>query len=1123
MNIIRSSSGRRQIVRTFLATVLFTTMILTAISIYSQTVFAASDWRMGAGGSDDPAALGFDPFGLDVDPVNGYFFVTDESNFAVKIFNSNGTAAGTLTASTGSFMEPLAIKLDGAGHIYVTDKRYLYRFDVTFSSGVYTFNNMIKWDGNSVNPSVGRLDYAQGIAVFGNDLYIADTNNNRVLKFDAHDFSSTSSPAIWSGDLDSDPLVNATIDNPFGIAADSSGVYIGNNRNNSAGKVIKLKADGSTLIRAIIAPKGFSLHTDGYLYVAVNRSDGSLVTRFDSSLNENSVYFSGNSNVIAPANVGFDHTGALYLSTYAQIAGYESYNTIWKKSLGSPDNRLSGLTASGVTLSPSPFSSNTQDYTASVASSVTSTMITPVLSDNTASVTVKGTSVTSGSASSSITLNKGDNTIPVVVTAINGASRTYMIEINRAPSVDATLSGLTLSQGALNPTFAAGTFAYETTLANSVTSIDVTPTVSDSRATLEVNHSAATSGSASTVSSLAVGPNAIKVGVTAEDGITTNEYTILVMREPSAVATLSALTISPETFHETFSAGRTSYTASVANNVYEINVIPTVTDSTSSLKVNDVVSISGAVYGPIPLAIGANTIEILVTAQNGTTATSYSIVVTRSPSSAATLSALTISRGTFDETFTSGRTAYTASVANDVTDLSVMPTVTDSMSSLKVNHIASVSGGVYGPIPLAVGANTIEILVTAQDGTTTTSYSIIVTRAPSSEATLSALTISLGAWHETFAAETLTYTANVELNVSSISVTPVSTESHATLLINGIPAANGSAFGPIALNPGSNTVSIVVTAQDGVTQKSYRLDIIRNVSNESTEPVFNAADLDSLSLLADEEILVLSPAFKSDIRSYTAKTAAKKIHFTAKTIYMDAKVSLLGKNLQEEGEIDLHPGDNTIALQVTHVSGLSQTYTIRIYRTTTETLPVQPVGLSDIAGNWAEAEIRKAVAQGWVAGYPDGSFHPEREVTRAEFVQLLAKSLGWKQSEAGSLSLTDYADADDIGLWARPAISMALQLGIINGYEDGSFRPNSQLTRAEMTMLIVRSLGLTVELNQSTSFADNSSIPSWALACIVEAAKQGLVNGLDNNLFGPNSTATRAQAVVIVTRLMARE
>ncbi|MFX3632376.1 MAG: cadherin-like beta sandwich domain-containing protein [Candidatus Pristimantibacillus sp.] len=1187
---------------------------------------------------------------------------------------------------------------------------------------------MIKWDGNSASPSVGRLSFPQGIAVYGNDLYIADTNANRVLKFDASTFSAMSNPVVWSGDLDPDTAVDATINRPFGIAADSSGVYIGNNANSSTyGKIIKLKTDGSALIKTITSPRGFGLHSDGYLYVAVNGNSSSLVTRFDSSLNEDSVYFTGNSIAIAPTNIGFDHTGALYLSTYAQAAGYDIiYDTVWKQSLGSPDNRLSGLTASGITLSPSPFSSNTQDYTASVASSVTLRTVTPVLSDSTASVTVKGVSVTSGSASSPIELSKGDNTIPVVVTAINGASRTYTIKVTRAPYTDATLSGLTASPGSLNETFAAGTLAYTANVANSVSSIDVTPTVNNSRATVKVNNATATSGSASTVSSLSVGPNPITVSVTAEDGTTSNDYTITVMRAPSSVATLgsltvspgalnetfasgtlsyttnvansvgsisvtptvsdsiatltvngtssvsgsvygpislvvgantitvvvtaqdgvttkpytivvtrapsstamlSALTISPGSFNESFASGTTSYTASVANNVAAISVTPTISDSTASLKVNGTVAVSGSVYGPVPLAVGANTITVAVTAQDGTTTTPYSIVVTRAsssvatlvsltvstgslnetfasaatsytasvangvaavsvtptvsdsaatltvnghssvsgavygpiplsigantvtvvvtaqdgvttkpytivvtraPSSTAMLSALTISPGLFNESFASGTTSYTANVANNVAAISVTPTVTDSTSSLKVNGAAAVSGAVYGPIPLSIGANTVTVVVTAQDGTTTP-YSIVVMRAPSSAAMLSALKISPGMLNEPFTSEMLAYTASVEHNVSSINVTPmVIAESHATLTINGVPAANGSDFGPIALNTGSNTVTVIVTAQDGVTLRSYRLDIFRTALNKSSGPAVNAADLISLSLLAYEKTLTLSPAFKGDTLSYTAETTAKKVQLTAKTLYKDASVSLLGNKLQEEVALELLPGDNTIELQVTHPSGPLRTYTITIHRSTAGLLPEQPSGDSgtamptnDIAGNWAEAEIRKAVAEGWVAGYPDGSFHPEREVTRAEFVQLLGRSLGWKEPEVWNMPV--YADIDDIGLWARPAISMAVQQGIINGYEDGSFRPARPLTRAEMTMLIIRTLGLPVEMDQSTSFADNSSIPPWSLPYIAEAAKRGLVNGLENNRFEPNGTATRAEAVVILTRLLNRK
>lgn len=99
------------------------------------------------------------------------------------------------------------------------------------------------------------------------------------------------------------------------------------------------------------------------------------------------------------------------------------------------------------------------------------------------------------------------------------------------------------------------------------------------------------------------------------------------------------------------------------------------------------------------------------------------------------------------------------------------------------------------------------------------------------------------------------------------------------------------------------------------------------------------------------------------------------------------------------------------------------------------------------------------MAEGWVAGSCHFTFHPEREVTRAEFVQLLARSLDWKEPEV-------LTDTDDIGLWARPEISMAVQQGIINGYEDGSFRPARPLTRAEVTVLIIRTIGLPVELDK---------------------------------------------------------
>src|ERR1035437_4587614 len=101
-------------------------------------------------------------------------------------------------------------------------------------------------------------------------------------------------------------------------------------------------------------------------------------------------------------------------------------------------------------------------------------------------------------------------------------------------------------------------------------------------------------------------------------------------------------------------------------------------------------------------------------------------------SSVKTLAALLVNSGTLSPTFASGTLAYTDSVVNATTSITVTPAVTDSTATIKVNGTTVASGSPSAAIPLAVGANTINIVVTAQDATTQT-YTVTVTRAvPSS-------------------------------------------------------------------------------------------------------------------------------------------------------------------------------------------------------------------------------------------------------------------------------------------------------------------------------------------------------------------------------------------------------
>ena len=210
------------------------------------------------------------------------------------------------------------------------------------------------------------------------------------------------------------------------------------------------------------------------------------------------------------------------------------------------DATLSALTVSdgsnSVPLTP-VFAADTAGYTASVDNSVGSVTVTPTLNDPNATVTVAGSTVTSGTASSAIALTAGvAETIDVVVTAQNDTTKTYKVTVTRQKSSDSTLKALTVSDGAndvpLTPDFAPDDADYTASVLNSVSSVTVTPTVNDPNATVTVDGSAVTSGTASSAIALTAGAaEIIDVLVTAQNGIT-NSYTVTVARE--AVAAQSA-------------------------------------------------------------------------------------------------------------------------------------------------------------------------------------------------------------------------------------------------------------------------------------------------------------------------------------------------------------------------------------------------------------------------------------------------------------------------------------------------------------------------------------------------------------------------------------------------------
>lgn len=175
---------------------------------------------------------------------------------------------------------------------------------------------------------------------------------------------------------------------------------------------------------------------------------------------------------------------------------------------------------------------------------------------------------------------------------------------------------------------------------------------------------------------------------------------------------------------------------------------------------------------------------------------------------------------------------------------------------------------------------------------------------------------------------------------------------------------------------------------------------------------------------------------------------------------------------------------------------------------------------TDIAGHWAESSILQASELGWVAGYNDGTFQPQRQVTRAEFVTMLSRALSLSVPESPELA---FGDLESIPLWSRGHVAAAVEAGLVEGYDDGTFRAAKLISRAEMAAMIVRSRGIMPDAGAQPSFADTGDIPGWAKPYIALASERGWVEGVGGNRFAPLKHATRAEAAHLILTVSKEE
>lgn len=163
---------------------------------------------------------------------------------------------------------------------------------------------------------------------------------------------------------------------------------------------------------------------------------------------------------------------------------------------------------------------------------------------------------------------------------------------------------------------------------------------------------------------------------------------------------------------------------------------------------------------------------------------------------------------------------------------------------------------------------------------------------------------------------------------------------------------------------------------------------------------------------------------------------------------------------------------------------------------------------NDIGGHWAQSTITQWTSKGYISGYPDGTFKPDNSITRAEFVVLVNKAMGY--TKKGNAYFKDLSSSH----WAYNEIMKGVSAGYISGDASGTFRPDDPVSRQEVAVMISKILDLGKNPAAAAKFVDYRFIPAWSVGYVGSVTEAGIMSGYPDGDFKADRVLTRAEAVV---------
>jgi len=531
----------------------------------------------------------------------------------------------------------------------------------------------------------------------------------------------------------------------------------------------------------------------------------------------------------------------------------------------------------------------------------------------------------------------------------------------------------------------------------------------------------------------------------------------------------------------------------------------------------------------------------------------------------ARLGSLVLSGVTLSPAFHSDTAAYSATVGYDTRSTTVTATVYNEQdaASIELNDGFALTGGqASGPVSLAVGKNTVTVKVTAEDGQTQLTYKVEITReeesvSPPETGSGPGPVVSVPPKEDGFRViingqpqEQIATAVKESANGQSKLVVTVDVDK----LTAQLAKEGDKPTIIIPVSSGEDQVSAVLTgaAVQAMENKQAVLDIqtpLGSYTLPAAEVFIGrlSEQFGSLVQLADMEVRVeigksgeAAAALMSEAASKGGYVlSAPPVDFTVSVSYKGTTLTIEKFSTYVKREIALPEGADaskvTTALVlradgttrhvptfVTSREGKSYAV-INSLTNSTYSLVWSPKTFGDMEGHWAKAAVHDMASRFVVNGKSASSFAPDAVITRAEFAAIVVRALGLPDT-GETAAFQDVSDKD----WYAGSAAKAKEYGLIDGYEDGTFRPDRSITRQEAMVILSRAMKLagletSVSAGQAdaalTAFADRQELADWAKEAAAAMVRQGLVAGNETGLT-PSADITRAETTTMVQRVL---